>query len=119
MSDPTILIVDDDEAFASILVDACRMIGHEAVRASGVTTGMAAIETWPGVKLALVDIQLDRESGFDFVALANARLPDLAFIMLSGLGAHAPRPEGYEDVTIVKKTLSIPDLGALIERVLT
>ena len=85
---PSVLIVDDDDAFRERLCRAFRTRGWEAHPASG---AWPALETARevGPDLAVVDLRLAGESGLDVVSSLRGADPTIAIIMLTGYGSIA------------------------------
>lgn len=88
---PTILITDDDEAILNLLSTALggdyeilqAHDGDEAVRIHG--------ERDEGVDLVLLDLGMERMSGYDALAAMQLDDPDLRVIVITGLDPDAAR----------------------------
>lgn len=67
LSKKTILVVDDDENVLSILSAYLTEVGYNVLTANSVEDGLAAFRSRPkDVDLAMIDVKIGRESGFDF-----------------------------------------------------
>jgi two-component system, response regulator RegA len=84
----TILVVEDDNAFRKILVNAFRERGYEA---EGVPDAAAAIQTAErdSPEMAVVDLRLPDGSGLDVVQRLKAIDPSTAIVVLTGYGSIA------------------------------
>jgi two-component system response regulator RegA len=86
--DPSLLIVDDDEAFLRRLARAMEKRGFEPHAVVSVAEGLDAVKSHPPA-FAIVDLRLEDGNGLDVVdALREAR-PDARIIVLTGYGAIA------------------------------
>jgi two-component system, response regulator RegA len=85
---PTILVVEDDNAFRSLLVSALDARGYDT---RGVSDGSSAIaaarEDAP--EMAVVDLRLPDQSGLDVVRELKALEPSIAIVVLTGYGSIA------------------------------
>ena len=62
----TILVVDDDQSILTILSEYLRQVGYEVLTANNVTSCLEIFSTRSkDIDLALLDIRIGRESGFD------------------------------------------------------
>jgi two-component system, response regulator RegA len=86
--DPSLLIVDDDEAFLRRLARAMEKRGFVPQALGSVAEGLAAVNGAPPA-YAVIDLRLEDGNGLDVVdALREAR-PDARIIVLTGYGAIA------------------------------
>ena len=85
---PTILVVEDDDAFRRILVGAFQERGYEA---HGVGDGAAAIEAArrESPEMAVVDLRLPDRSGLEVVQQLKAIDASTAIVVLTGYGSIA------------------------------
>lgn len=84
----TLLLVDDDEAFLSVMGRALRRRGFEVVTAANTAEALAlAREHRP--RKALVDLKLGSESGLDLVPDLKALDPEMAIVVLTGYASIA------------------------------
>ncbi|RYH04239.1 ActR/PrrA/RegA family redox response regulator transcription factor [Salipiger sp. IMCC34102] len=86
--DPSLLLVDDDEAFVRRLAKAMEKRGFEPVIAQSVAEGKAAVSSHPPA-FAVVDLRLEDGNGLDVVEDLRARRPDARIVVLTGYGAIA------------------------------
>src|SRR5690606_8199781 len=84
----SILVVEDDNAFRRILVNAFRERGYEA---EGVPDAAAAIQAAErdSPEMAVVDLRLPDGSGLDVVQRLKAIDPSTAIVVLTGYGSIA------------------------------
>lgn len=84
----SILVVEDDNAFRTLLVNAFRDRGYEA---EGVPDGASAIRAAErdSPEMAVVDLRLPDESGLDVVRQLKAIDASTAIVVLTGYGSIA------------------------------
>ena len=83
-----ILVVEDDNAFRKILVNAFRDRGYEADGAADATAAIRAAEK-DSPEMAVVDLRLPDQSGLDLVRQLKAIDPSTAIVVLTGYGSIA------------------------------
>ncbi|MDA9019613.1 ActR/PrrA/RegA family redox response regulator transcription factor [Flavimaricola sp.] len=86
--DPTLLLVDDDEAFLKRLGKAMEKRGFTVEMAETVAAGKAAATSRPPA-YAVVDLRLADGNGLDVVETIRERRPDSRIVVLTGYGAIA------------------------------
>lgn len=86
--DPTLLLVDDDEAFLKRLARAMEKRGFSVETAGSVAAGKAIATARPSA-FAVVDLRLEDGNGLDVVETLRARRPDSRIVVLTGYGAIA------------------------------
>ena len=87
-TDPSLLLVDDDEPFVRRLSRAMEKRGFTVRTALTVKQGKQLVENLaPGY--AVVDLRLEDGSGLDVVELIRTKRPDARIIVLTGYGAIA------------------------------
>lgn len=116
MANERLLIVDDDADLLGITSEACRMLGHPPLTAPDAATALRLLEASPGLRLAIVDVELEvRWGGFRLGERVAERFPDVAVVFVSGYGSHAGRPPGEEATEVLKKPVSLGRLKALLD----
>lgn len=85
---PTILVVEDNDVFRSVLVNALEQRGYDAV---GVPDGASALAaaTADSPEMAVVDMRLPDMSGLDVVRELKAIDATTAVVVLTGYGSIA------------------------------
>ena len=86
--DPSILLVDDDEAFLKRLAKAMERRGFSVEMAGSVAAGKAIATARPPA-YAVVDLRLEDGNGRDVVEVLRERRPDSRIVVLTGYGAIA------------------------------
>jgi two-component system response regulator RegA len=86
--DPTLLLVDDDEAFLKRLGKAMEKRGFSVEMASTVADGRSIASARPPA-YAVVDLRLGDGNGLDVVEVLRERRPDSRVVVLTGYGAIA------------------------------
>jgi DNA-binding NtrC family response regulator len=82
----TLLLVDDDRHVLHSMADWLRGQGYKTDTAASLSEGIAAVDRKP-YDLALIDIRLGVEDGFDLLAHARTTRPETSVIMLTGYGS--------------------------------
>ena len=86
--DPSLLLVDDDEAFLKRLAKAMEKRGFAVETADSITAGKAIATARPPA-YAVVDLRLGDGNGLDVVEVIRERRPDARIVVLTGYGAIA------------------------------
>lgn len=86
--DPTLLLVDDDEAFVKRLAKAMEKRGFAAETAESVAEGQAMARARPPA-YAVIDLRLKDGNGLDVVETLRDIRPDCRIVVLTGYGAIA------------------------------
>lgn len=86
--DPSLLLVDDDEAFVKRLAKAMEKRGFTVETAETVAAGKAIATARPPA-YAVVDLRLEDGNGLDVVEVLRERRPDSRIVVLTGYGAIA------------------------------
>ena len=86
--DPSLLLVDDDEAFVKRLAKAMEKRGFAVETAESVSAGKAIATARPPA-YAVVDLRLEDGNGLDVVEALRERRPDARVVVLTGYGAIA------------------------------
>ncbi|MGB1234739.1 MAG: ActR/PrrA/RegA family redox response regulator transcription factor [Planktomarina sp.] len=87
-SDPSLLLVDDDEPFLKRLAKAMEKRGFVVEQAGSVTAGRAIATARPPA-YAVIDLRLEDGNGLDVVEVLRERRPDSRIVVLTGYGAIA------------------------------
>jgi len=82
---PTILVVDDEQAIRSALARFLAATGYRSLQADGAAAALAQLKEHR-VAGMLCDVRMPGMSGIDLLPKAIAVDPDLAVIMLTGVG---------------------------------
>ncbi|WP_438954913.1 ActR/PrrA/RegA family redox response regulator transcription factor [Cognatiyoonia sp.] len=86
--DPSLLLVDDDEAFVRRLGKAMEKRGFQVETAQSVSEGKTIATARPPA-YAVVDLRLEDGNGLDVVETLRARRPESRIVVLTGYGAIA------------------------------
>lgn len=112
-------MIDDDEAFRSMLLRALERVGHDVIEAA---EGRAALRALSGasVDLVITDIVMPDMEGIDTIRALRRTHPELKIIAMSGGGR--VKPESYLEmakafgaVRVFSKPFDNEDLFAAIE----
>lgn len=82
----SLLLVDDDRHLVGSMADWLREQGYATDTATTLKDAVAALDR-KGYDLALVDIRLGEDDGFDVLAHCRRRRPNTAVIMITGYGS--------------------------------
>lgn len=93
MSEPLILIIEDDSDIASALARGLAREGFATRIEDGYDTGLAALKS-AGMAAAIVDVMLGEDSGLDLVRAARKSGVAAPVLMLSALASVEDRTEG-------------------------
>lgn len=85
---PNILVVEDDNAFRKILVNAFQERGYDAEGVSDAATAIKVAEQ-DSPEMAVVDLRLPDDSGLEVVRRLKAIDPSTAIVVLTGYGSIA------------------------------
>jgi len=114
-----VLVVEDDQAIRSGIVDAVKFAGYDVLEAANGDDGIRmAVRT--GYDLLLLDLILPGKSGLEILAEVRISRPTLPVIILTALGDEKDRINGLKlgaDDYVVKP-FSVKELLARIEAVL-
>jgi DNA-binding NtrC family response regulator len=80
-----LLLVDDDRQVLASMADWLRDQGYPTDTATSLSEGMAAVNRKP-YDLALVDIRLGQDDGFELLAHCRKSHPGMAVVMITGYG---------------------------------
>lgn len=87
-SDPSLLLVDDDEPFVKRLARAMERRGFTVETALSVAEGKAQVTARPPA-YAVIDLRLEDGNGLDVVETLRACRPNARIVVLTGYGAIA------------------------------
>ncbi|MBI5143422.1 MAG: PAS domain-containing protein [Nitrospirae bacterium] len=117
----TILIVDDDPAVLSVLRDMLQIAGYNLLAASSGIEAIALFRKEPdAVRLAIIDIQMERMNGRElFIALRSIR-PDLKIVIASGYDDNTAKLEMGECIPdyFLRKPFGFEQMRSCMRKVL-
>lgn len=82
---PTLLVVDDDEAFRTRLGRAMRERGFQVTLAASVDEALAAAAEAP--EYAVIDLRMPGKTGLELLGALKERDPNTRVVMLTGYGS--------------------------------
>jgi DNA-binding response OmpR family regulator len=116
---PTILVIEDDPAVRTGIVDTLEYGGYQTLQASDGHVGME-MALRANYRLLLLDIVMPGPSGFEILAAIKKARPGQAVIMLSARGEEQDRVKGLvggaDDYVV--KPFSMKELLARVDAVL-
>src|SRR6516165_1928524 len=115
-----ILIVDDEQAIVEVISNLCRDAGHQAFPYS---SSEAATEALRKINphLVVVDVKMEKVTGFDILRECRAKFPQTAVIMITAFASvetavEALKIGAYDYVT---KPFKVDELLLCIQRAWT
>jgi two-component system response regulator ResD len=90
-----VLVVDDDDTIASVVIGYLERSGHTASRVADGVSALKAVDADPP-DLIVLDIMLPELDGLEVCRRVRASRPDLPIIMLTALGEAEDRIAGLE-----------------------
>jgi two-component system, cell cycle sensor histidine kinase and response regulator CckA len=98
----TVLVVDDEQSFRSLLSEALQNAGHDPVLASnGAEALQIAQEHKEDIPLVVTDFTMPGMSGIELLRTLRDRRPDMRGILLTGHWIH-PMPEDLNAIYLMK-----------------
>ena len=112
-----LLIVDDDDPLLQMLCDEAVMRGYDVDCATSLAVASAALAR-RAFDVALVDLALGAESGFDVIRRVKAQTPDAEIVVMSGSTSVASAIHSYElsAFAFVQKPFDLGQMFSTIER---
>jgi len=113
-----VLVVDDDEGFRGMLVEALRDLGCMVTEAADGAAGLAALEA-SAFDLMVVDFAMPGMTGAEVAAAASVRHPALPILFASGYANTAAiEAVAGADAPILRKPFGVEELRAALDAVL-
>ena len=115
MQPAKVLIVDDEEEFASTVAERLNLRGYQATAVFNANEALALIRT-EAPDVVLLDLMMPGINGLETLRAIKEITPSIEVIILTGYGGIQGKLEGMESGAfdyIMKPT----DLGVLIERI--
>ncbi len=115
----SILLVDDDVALVRLLAEAAQARAYRVEGATSLAAANAALNRG-SFDVALIDLTLGSESGFDAIRRIKDATPDTEIIVMSGSASLASAIQSYElsAFAFVQKPFDVGQLFTTIERAL-
>lgn len=118
MRTPRVLVVDDDASLRSALIRDLRRMGYEPFGAGTIDEALTAFEQ--GVDVALVDLELDGDSGYSLVRESERRGWSVPFVIISGTGDLDDVIQSFRGgaVDYLRKPFHRTEVAAAVEKAL-
>jgi two-component system response regulator FlrC len=117
MSEPAILLVEDDATLREAFGEMLGLAGHRVVEAADAETAMALLESQP-ISLVLSDVQMPGADGHALLRNVRERQPDLPVVLMTAYGtierAVAAMRDGACDYLV--KPFEAEELMAVVAR---
>lgn len=115
MEPAKILIVDDEEEFASTVAERLNLRGYQATAVFSANEALALIRTAPP-DVVLLDLMMPGINGLDTLRMIKETTPAIEVIILTGYGGIQGKLEGMESGAF-DYVMKPVDLGALIVKI--
>jgi len=116
MTQPRLLIVDDDITFASVLARALARRGYQTITAHNASEALAQCREYLPAR-AVVDLKLETESGLNLLPQLKAINPDIKVLILTGYSSISTAVEAIKmgATNYLCKPASVDDILAALE----
>jgi len=105
-----VLVVEDDDAVAGLVLDMMRHLGHVPLRATGAADALAQLEAGTGFDLVFTDVLMPGGmDGLDLARELGRTRPSLPVLLTSGYGG-APARVAEAGLPLLRKPYGLPDL---------
>jgi DNA-binding NtrC family response regulator len=112
---PQVLIIDDDEAILTMVLELLKRSGHSAIGTPDPQHACQLIGTTPSLKLLVSDVDLRSTTGPAVIRKGMKNRPDLGVIFMTG-GVGETRIRNTDPV--LNKPFSIVQFCAVVEHVI-
>lgn len=114
---PPLLIVEDDPELVRLLVLSASTRGYRVVTASTAAAASRALQT-EAMALAIVELNLERESGFDVLRALKSGWPDTEIVVISSSASLASALASYDldAFAYIPKPFDLDSLFATVEK---
>ena len=113
-----VLVCEDDDDVAALVVDMLTQLGHEPTRVTTAAAALGALADGRDVDLLFTDVMMP--GGMNGLALAleaRRRRPGLAVLLTTGYTGGSPE-EGLVGLPMLRKPYRIDDLAQALQRIL-
>jgi CheY-like chemotaxis protein len=117
----TILVVDDEEALRTVIVDLLRQLGYQILSAPGGEEALKLAAEYPDrIDLLLSDVIMDGLPGPQLAEELLQSRPELKVVYMSGFadGSLAPKGVLKQGTVLVQKPFTIRMLSAKLREIL-
>jgi two-component system response regulator RegA len=116
MPDKSILVIDDDVVFLSVLSGALSKRGYRTSVAENIATLKTLINE-KNFDFAVVDLKIDKESGLDCVSLLKQNNEDIRILILTGFSSIATAVSAIKlgAYDYACKPMDVDDILAILE----
>jgi signal transduction histidine kinase len=113
-----VLVVEDDESVAGLVVEMVRELGYRACRAAGADQALQTLGADPAVDLVFSDMLMPGEmNGLDLAHEVMRRRPDVPVVLTTGYSA-AATSAAEEGIRLLPKPYRIDALAAALQAAL-
>ena len=81
----SLLVVNDDRHICEAMADYLRSLGHRTETATSCSQALGRLKEF-NFELAICDVNLGDQDGFQFLEWASAHEPEMAVILITGYG---------------------------------
>jgi PAS domain S-box-containing protein len=111
-----VLVVEDETAVRSLVVDVLEELGYQALEASDGPSGLKILQSKRRIDLLVTDIGLPGLNGRQLADAARERRPDLKVLFMTGYAENATIANGFLDpsMSMITKPFAIDTLATRI-----
>jgi PAS domain S-box-containing protein len=115
-----VLVVEDETAVRSLVVDVLEELGYRALEASDGPSGLKILQSKRRIDLLVTDIGLPGLNGRQLADAARERRPDLKILFMTGYAENATIANGFLDpgMSMITKPFAIDALATRIRRMI-
>lgn len=110
MSDPHVLLVDDDEAVLELTSELLRMAGYEVTALASANQALARLRAGERFDALVSDQSMPDMRGDTLIRAAREAVPGLACLLITGFGA----ADDIDDIAVLHKPYRVGQLDAAI-----
>jgi CheY-like chemotaxis protein len=117
----TVLVVDDEPAVRTLIVDTLAELGYNAMEAGDGVSGLAMLREQPGIQLLVTDVGLPKGmNGRQLADAARVDRPDLKVLFITGYAENAVIGNGQLDpgMHVLTKPFAMDVLASRIREVI-
>jgi PAS domain S-box-containing protein len=112
----TVLVVEDERAVRTLVVEILRELGYEALEADSARSALHPLEADGRIDLLLTDVGLPGINGRQLAEMAREHRPNLPVLFITGYAQGAAARDGFlgPGMDLIAKPFALDELGARI-----
>lgn len=104
-TDPSILVVDDEESVQKLLIRVLKRAGYRRIKVASSSEEAREVLAVEKVDLILTDMQMGGDSGLELLTHVHRSMPDIATLMVTGV----------DDTALADRALTLGAYGYIIK----